>query len=88
MYLSEDKLCEPQTRRDLNFDILVKGHYPELTRRKKMFDSHKGFLSTIIVIADQFDEQSTRYNATRQGTRANEGTSVYDSCSTKALFRF
>ena len=27
-------------------------------------------------MADQFDEQSTRYNA----TQANEGTSVYDSC--------
>ena len=32
-------------------------------------------------MADQFDEQSTRYNAIWQAARANEGTSVYDSCN-------
>ena len=32
------------------------------------------------MIADQFNKQSTRYNAARQAAQANEGTSVYDSC--------
>ena len=39
-------------------------------------------------MADQFDEQSTRYNAARQAAQANEGTSVYDSCNNQFMKDF
>ena len=39
-------------------------------------------------MADQFDEESTRYNALRYAAPANDVTSVYDSCDDQFMKDF